>query len=37
MGEIIDTITYSTLWAGVAWGIFSMIRVVVLSVLGLRP
>jgi hypothetical protein len=36
MGETIDTITLFILWTGVAWGIFSLMRVVLLEFLKLR-
>jgi hypothetical protein len=36
MGETIDTITLFILWAGVAWGILSLMRVVLLEFLKLR-
>jgi hypothetical protein len=36
MGEAIDTITLCILWAGVAWGIVSLLRVVLLEFLKLR-
>jgi hypothetical protein len=36
MNDPITTVTYWILWAGVAWGVVSLLRVVVLAMLKLR-
>jgi hypothetical protein len=36
-GQTIDAVTYWILWAGVAWGILTLVRVFVLELFNLRP
>jgi hypothetical protein len=36
-GQTIDAVTYWILWAGVAWGILSLVKVFVLELFNLRP